>query len=147
MAIPKTFLDEARLVPQRPEKGWGAQVTSLLVDFIDSIEFLLFRVGSVFGFRAQSETVTLAASATLTATAPVMKVQGTPGAVTLADITAGEKDGQLLEILGLSDVNTVTLLHGGNVSLEGDMHFGAHDSLLLRWDDTEAAWIEASRSN
>jgi len=147
MAISKTFLDVARVVPQRPEKGWGAQITSLLVDFIDSIGFFVYRVGSIFGLKAESETSTLASLATLTATAPVMKVQGTPGAITLAGITAGEKDGQLLEIIGLSDANTVTLLHAGNVSLNGDMVFGLRDSLFLRWDEAQIAWIDAGRSN
>lgn len=145
MAITKTFLDESRIVPERPERGWGSQVTALLVDFIASIGAFVFRLGAIFGFKADSASISLADAATLTPTAPVMKVEGTPGAVTLADIAAGMKDGQLLEIIGLSDTNTVTILDGGNASLNGDCHLGLHDSLLLRWDEAEAVWIDAGR--
>lgn len=148
MSIAKTFLDQARLVPEKDETGWGPEVTDQLVDLLDGADFVLALDGSSnFLVRLQAATSSLAAGATLTPTKPVHKVVGNPGAVTLGGIAAGAKDGQVLILVGTDDAKPVSLVHAGNLVLNGDITLGAYDVLRLAWDATGSKWYELGRNS
>lgn len=148
MTISKTFFDQTRLVPETDETGWGSEVTSQLCDLLDGADEILFRDSSNnVQMRLQAASSTLAAGATLTQTSPVHKVQGTPGAVTLAGITAGEKDGQVLVLIGQHAVNTVSLTYSATLLLNGNITLGLGDIVRLVYDLPGTRWIELFRNN
>lgn len=150
MAVSKDLFDEARLVPETDEVDWDNEVTTILSDLLDGADRVLFRDSSLnIGIRLQSATSSLAASATLTPTAPIHKVQGSGGAVTLDTTTAiadGEKDGQVLRLVGLSDTNTVSIEHDSNVQLNGNVTLRKYEVLVLVWESTNGEWVEHFRN-
>lgn len=151
MSIAKTLFGTVRQVPERKETGWGAQVTGILDDLIDFANAFGFLFGADSpGMKFSVATSTLAAAATLTPTATLHRVQGTPGAVTLSaatPIAAGAFNGQLLLLTGAHAANTVTIQTGGNVDLNGDITLGLGQSVMLVWNSTRSAWEELNRSN
>lgn len=151
MSVSKNYLNTARYVPETDETDWGAEVTTELGDLLDGADELLCRDSSLnFFLRLQAADSSLAASATLTPTSPVHRVQGTSAAVTLDTTTAiadGAYDGQILILIGANDTNTVTIEHNSNCQLNGDITLTKYDILALHWDDTNSNWIEMYRSN
>lgn len=99
-----------------------------------------------------TSTTSIVASTGITSaqiTSQVLRVQGSGGAV---DITANPQiaagtDGQILEIHGESNTNTVKLDTGTGVLLAGGVSFtmGLGDILVLRYIGT--TWREISRAN
>lgn len=110
-------------------------------DFAGSVN-----VGNLFALGQVSRTG-LAAGASIAADASHILVAGGGGAVTLSGTTAiadGSAVGQLLLLVGSSDVNTVTVNDGANVQCAGNTNrtLGQNDVLTLLWNGTD--WIEVS---
>ncbi len=151
MSIAKTLLGSARQVPQTGETGWGGEGTQIFVDLIDSNNIVVQKLASgSLVLVYPTATATLAASATLTQTAPIMQIKSTGGAVTLdttTPITAGETDGQQLEITGTDDTDTVTIPDSGNVDLNGLILLIKHTHIRLVWVSADTQWVELGRSN
>lgn len=151
MSITKTLFDTSRQVPENEEEGWGGNVTGQLGDLLDGADRILLKSGSNVLTRSQAASNTLAGGATLTQTAPVHRVQGSGGAVTLSattPIAAGVKDGQELEIEGDHATNTVTIPGSSNTTaLNGDAVLAKYHVLRLRWHHADGKWIERGRSH
>ncbi len=151
MSIAKTLLGSARLVPETGETGWGGEGTQIFVDLIDSNNLVVQKLASgSLVIVYTTATATLAASATLTQTAPIMRIESTGGAVTLdttTPITAGEFDGQRLKIMGTDAVKTVTIPDSGNTDLNGLIVLSDHVAITLQWFSGDTKWVEESRSN
>lgn len=148
MSISKSLFDQVRLVPETDETGWGNEVTNQLVDLLDGADAILHQDGSDnILVRFQAATSALANGATLTATKPVHKVSGSGGAVSITDIASGNKDGQVLILIGTDNTNTVRIPYSATVLLNGDVVLGSGDSIQLKWSSTAAAWIEVNRNS
>ena len=151
MSVTKELFETSRLVPETNETGWGAEVTGQLCDLLDGADAVLCKDGSSnIYLRLQDASSTLAAAATLTPSRPVHKVGGDGGAVTLNATTAiadGTKDGQVLVLVGTSNTNTVKIIHGANVQLNGNVTLAQHDVLRLVWSDTVGDWVELGRNS
>lgn len=151
MSIAKTLLGSARLVPETGETGWGDEGTQILVDLIDIANVLVQKLTSgALVLVYPTATATLAASATLTQSAPIMRIKSTGGAVTLdttTPITAGEFDGQQLEIVGTDNTDTVTIPNSGNVFLNGLILLTSGVRIGLEWFDSNSLWVEKTRNN
>lgn len=96
-----------------------------------------------------SPTVSVTATDGLTVTNPVMKVQGSGGAVTVTanpSIKPGY-DGQQIVIIGKSDTNTLTFSDGNGLALTASFTLGATDTLSLVYDSQSATWNERARAN
>jgi hypothetical protein len=79
-----------------------------------------------------------------------MRIASSGGAVildTTTPITAGEFDGQELELEGTSNVNTVELRDSGNANLNGLIVLADSTRIGLRWNDTASEWRERYRNN
>jgi|SRR6267142_2210092 len=73
-------------------------------------------------------------------------LQGNAGNIVVTanpSVAAGTADGQLLELRGRNDSQTVSLANGNGLSLNGSCLLAADDSLWLRWDTVN--WVELSR--
>lgn len=69
---------------------------------------------------------------------------GGPVAITAnPQVAAGVNDGEILELRGRSDTNTVKVANGNGLSLNGTCMIGLDWSLTLRWDTVN--WVEVSR--
>lgn len=94
----------------------------------------------------------IAASGVITISADPFEtifLQGSGGAQTAnatTPLAAGLYEGQIKKLIGKSDTNLITLLHGGNLTLNGDVTLGLNDSIELYWDATGTKYIEQSRS-
>jgi hypothetical protein len=102
--------------------------------------------------KMTSQALTAAGIITTSASQRILKyVQGSGGPVTAdtsTPIEDGTIDGQELRLVGLSDDDTVEILNGGNVELNGaNMVFYKNSSFDFMWNDTDSKWIETSRSN
>ena len=152
MSIPKTLLGATRQVPQTGETGWGSEGTQILVDLIDSNNITVQKLSSgalVFVLNVVTAAA-LAAGATLTPAATVMRVLSTGGAVTLSAataITAGQFDEQHLEVVGTDAVNTVTIPDAGIMDINGLILLGLGTRISLAWDNGAMLWREKSRNN
>lgn len=72
-------------------------------------------------------------------------VVGDGGAVSITSISPGQKDGQILNIIGTSDANSVSL-SSGSASLKAlAREIGVNNILTLRWNGT--VWVELNWSN
>lgn len=151
MPLPKTLFGTVRNIPITDETGWGAVVTAVLADLIDAADSLGLLLGSdVILFRSEATSTALAGAGTLTQTHPTHHVASTGGAVVLDAVTAiadGQIDGQLLTLIGTSDVNTVEVPDGANTQLQGPCVLTDGDALSLRWDVALSVWQEISRNN
>lgn len=150
MSVTKSLFGTSRSIPETDETAWGSEMTTLIGDQTDVADSLANKTTSNGVFpRWRSATITLAADATLTATAQRMRIAGTSGAVTLSTSTtiiAGEFDGQELMLYGTHETNTVTVPDNGNCKLNGPMVLGEYKILCLIWDDDNESWVEVSRS-
>lgn len=93
-----------------------------------------------------SATVAITAAGGITATKPVMHVQGSGGPI---DITANPQiaagtAGQLLILEGKSDTNTITLDNGNGLLIHGRAILGDDDIIVLYMGST--AWEEITRN-
>jgi hypothetical protein len=149
MSIPKTLFGSTRQVPETDEENWGGEVTGQLADLIDGVEKHVVKSGSSFFSGATVATTTLAAGATLTPTAEIMRVSGNGGAVTLSGTTPianGAKDGQKLVLKGTSNSNTVTILGSStNMLINGDVTLADGDVIEFFWDGSASKWQERHR--
>jgi len=136
-----------RKIPANKERKWGAEVRSTIIDLSTWANSMGTLSGSNALLALSHADSTLAAGATLTPTKSVHRVQGNGGAVTLGAtaIANGTIEGQLLILVGQSDSNSVTITHGSNVRLNGNVTLALDDVLWLRWDGTD--WMELSRNN
>lgn len=94
---------------------------------------------------------TVAASGTITLTNNqrlIKRVKGDIGGTT-ANLTTpidnGTIDGQELRLVGYSDTDTLTIQHGGNVSLNGAITLADKSVLDLFWDNDNTLWVETGR--
>lgn len=149
MSVPKTLYGSTRQIPETDETDWGDEMTALESDQTEGLDEVSWKSTTHKGQKSTSGSATLAAGATITPTRTVMKVQGSGGAVALSAVTAiapGETDGQELILQGDHAANTVSLVDGANVQLNGNITLGQYECLELRWDSTVGDWIEVGRS-
>jgi hypothetical protein len=95
------------------------------------------------------------AAETIISTHELEFIGGSGGAVTMTStptIVAGVAAGQVIELIGLDDANTITLqdettVAGTTLEMAGDVSFalGINDVISFRW--TGAAWVERYRSD
>ena len=147
MPVPKPLYGVTRQIPVEPEKGWGG-LTGTITDLVDQAEAGTFRQGGAILPYAPVADLSVAAGATVSPTAREIRVSGTPGAVQLsasAAIADGFKAGQQLRLKG--GANAVTILHGANVRLNGNIVLEEGETLDLEWDAALGDWVEIGRSN
>lgn len=75
-------------------------------------------------------------------------LQGNGAARTLNTTTPlqnGTFEGQEVVLIGKSNTNTITIIHGGNVNLNGDCVLSLYGNIYLIWDHTLSIWWELSR--
>lgn len=150
MSITKSLFGTNRVIPQTPERNWGAQVTSILSDLIDGVDKTTLLQAAVGLLKMASTDTALAAAATLTVTHPWHRVNGSGGAVALDGTTAigdGFENGQLLVLTGTDAVNTVEVPDGANTDLNGKIVLGLGDAIFLIWDNARSVWQELTRNN
>ena len=150
MALSKSLFGTARLVPETDEENWGGEVTGQLGDVLDGGDEFWQKSGANVVAQRKKTTLTPIASATITWTKTRHKVSGSAGAVTLdttTPISAGAFDGQPLRLIGDDNTNTVTILHSGNASLNGNVTLANGQFIDLEWDDDDSLWYETARSN
>ncbi len=99
--------------------------------------------------RLTDQTVSAGGTVTVSNNQRLIKrVQGDTGGSD-ADVTTpiddGSIDGQELRLVGFSDVNTLTIYDGGNVSLNGLITFANNTVLDLFWDQDNTKWVETGR--
>jgi hypothetical protein len=87
----------------------------------------------------------------VTVTSGVMRIQGSGGAVNITadpQISAGT-DGEILILIGQSNVNTVRFDDGAGMQIAGGTSFtmGLYDTLQLVYDAGTGFWVEVGRSN
>lgn len=85
---------------------------------------------------------------TIIADKSYIKVEGQVSPIILdplVPISPGSYIGQLLILEGISPINTVTLMVGGNVSLSNNIVLSNDDTIMLIWNGVQ--WIETSRSD
>lgn len=151
MSVQKDLYGTTRTIPVTNDTVWGDETTAVLEDLVDGVEDTTAQlVSTQCVARSTSTTTTIAAAGTLTPTYRVHKVSGSGAAVTLSATTAiadGEKDGQLLTLMGNHATYTVTILDGANTQLNGNVTLEQYETIELRWDTTLSAWQELTRSN
>lgn len=151
MSIAKTLLGNARLVAETGETGWGSETTQILVDLIDIANILVQELASAALIRVlPPTTATPADGTTVVPTSSYMRLDGSGGPVildTVTPITAGEFDGQLLELEGVDGTNTVEIRDSGNANLNGLIVLGNGTWITLRWNDSAGEWRERNRNN
>lgn len=150
MSITQSLYGTNRIVPERGEKNWGTEVTSLTVDVLKGLDGISQILGSISTLKFPSTSSSLASSATLTQSHPAHLVTGSGGAISLdttTPITASSVNG-LLVLIGTSDTNTVTVPDSGTCAgLNGECVLGENDCLVLVYNTTQAVWIEVTRNN
>jgi len=124
-------------------------ITTLDVPTLD-VDSLIVNVS----FEANpSTTQNITAGGGITATNPLMRVQGSGGAVTITATPsiADGTDGQLVRLQGDSDTNTLliqdeSVLTGSGVMMRSgnDCNLGKGDMLLLSYDLGDDIWYSAS---
>lgn len=86
----------------------------------------------------------------------IIRVQGSGGPITITATPniADGINGQIIIIVGQSDVNTLTLQDEGTLPNSGlvlngnsNMTLGQYDTIQLMYDSTADKWIEISRSS
>lgn len=149
-----TFHGTNYAIPAPGEVGWGAQVSSFLIDVANNA---VINGATIPSLTITTETVTtailgessttvingdtLSPAATnivLTAAAPVSLNSTTA-------ISNGTTDGQMLTLTGTSDTNTVFIQHGANTTMNGDCELGNGEIITFKWD-TALKWVETYRS-
>ena len=149
MSVSKSLWGGTATIPQKGETGWGNPTTTLLVDIVDWLESLGFlTAGDKALLTPEVTDSSLAAGATLTPLTPIHRVQGSGGAVTLDATTAiadGQKDGQILILIGDHATNTVTVPNGANTDIETAATLSLNRSLFLQWDAGQSLWVEVAR--
>lgn len=149
MSTPKSLFGSTRLIPGPDRtKDYEVEGTALLVALAEGVDGTAMKVGTVVvPYHATTSTM-LSAGATLTQTHPLHKVQGNAGAVTIAGIAPGSKNGQVLSLRGDHASNFVTIQDdAANVKLiGGDITLRQYESIDLRWDSTPAKWVEVARA-
>ena len=111
----------------------------------EKIGLILNQVSGISG------TASLTAAGGLTIASSIMRVQGSGGPIT---ITAnpqiiGGTDGQEIRIIGQSDTNTVTFVHGAGIQMQGGQNFtlGSGDVLTLIYDAGLGVYLDHGREN
>lgn len=134
------------LVPSTTGETYGAVLTALNRKFTAGIDGVTFRDDDEVVYPSlKSASQVLLAGGTITPSAPLMYVHGSPGTVELDGSQAvedGSVDGQLLMLVGDHATQFVTILDGANVELNGTasvtLQQGA--TLQLRWNETRSLW-------
>jgi hypothetical protein len=138
-------------VPVTDEINWGGEVSSQLLSLLEGLDETSFKLASgAVAHMSPSADSTLAASATLTQTAPTHLVQGSGGAVTLDGTSAiadGEKDGVKLILEGAHATNTVTILDAANTSMNGLVTLALGETITFRWSAARSVWQEQGRTS
>lgn len=122
-----------------------------MVEILDGVKTTTARVLRITQDRIMepSAATNITAASGITPTAPLMRVQGNGGAITVTanpQIVAGI-DGQVLIVEGNDDTNTVTLADGTGLHLHsGAFTLGAHDTIVLVYDANQSEWQEQSRN-
>jgi len=81
-----------------------------------------------------------------------LRVEGYLGAVpspvvivATPQISAGTLDGQRLQLIGLSNTNTITIADGNGVSQNGPVVLGLNSVISYVWDAATNLWVETAR--
>jgi len=131
-----------------PPDGSTGVANDLFIDFavIPASTFLN-------GSPVSPQLITAEEGIVLTTITPfnIVWVEGSGGPVSVSaipSITPGTTPGQVLQIIGISDINTVQLsdqndLPGSGLTLNGDWICGQFNSLILLWDGYY--WTETPR--
>ena len=150
MSISKTLHTVVRVIPETDETAWGLETTNLLVEVTETLEETTCKTAAGDYYpKLETTSQTLAGSATLTPLSCRVKLTGSGGAVTLDSTTAiadGEFEGQILELQGTSDSNTVTIWDASNVGINGDITLYQDTVISLIWDVTRDLWVERFRN-
>jgi hypothetical protein len=144
-------LERIRPLPPIPFEQWRLKFNSDLAWPIQkNLEKVEQKVNDLLNDIAEpSSTTSLTAAGGLTITSPVMRVQGSGGAVILTSnpqIPAGY-DGQTVTIIGQSDTSTVTFVEAKGLQMQGGQNFtlGSGDILILVYDKGLALWLDKGR--
>jgi len=111
----------------------------------------VYMAGKPLNVLSCSAITNITAIGGITVTADVMRIQGDGGAIEITanpQIAAPYQDGTVVELEGMSDVNTVQLDDGTGLQLAGAVSFvmGEGDTIKLRWNLVRTVWVELSRS-
>lgn len=128
------------------------------LDFSDSYESSSEPVDGGFpgplvtGTYAAPTAITAGVGVTPTNTSfeEIQYVEGDGGAVDITanpQIVAGTTEGQKLELVGTSDVNTLKLDNGNGLRLNGPCILTDYGSIVLVWSSSESVWRERTRND
>lgn len=140
-------LDTAKISPEAIEKSLD-RIVMMVQELSNKIATIM--VSSLGGFQILT-LQTLAALGTITVPTnqrAMGRIISSGGAVILdgtLPLDDGSIDCQELRLLGTSDVDTVQINDGGNISLKGPIIFQKGTVLDLFWDDVESVWVEDNR--
>lgn len=135
MAVNKSYNGTTYSIPQNGDENWGTDVTAFLSD-------VATKENNVPSTSVPTAGGTLTPSQRHYKLAPASAVTLN----TTTAITDGSYNGQELTLQGTSDTNTVTIQHGANTNLNGDIILGNGHMISLVWDSTNK-WSEIYRSN
>lgn len=103
---------------------------------------------SVSGTRASPNNIVAGTGITATTTNQIQFVQGSGGAVDITanpQISAGTTVGQLIQLVGRSNTNTLKLDHGTGLVMNGSCTLAEDSTIQFLWDGTN--WVEVSRND
>jgi hypothetical protein len=148
MSVSKSLFGATVNVPTRGEKGWGTEGTNILVQLIDFANGAGNLVSGV-AFVNQAITATVAtAGSTINPTHNVIVITAASAVTLSGSLPVANRTSSFTNfviLIGTSDTNTITILDGGNVLLNGDCVLGVGHCLSLVWDGSQ--WIELFRNN
>lgn len=150
MSTPKTLYGATRLVPGPDRtKDYEVEGNTILCQLIDGLEGISTKIGTVIVPSYSSHSDTLAGGATLAIVNPIHLIKGNAGPQTIAGLSVGLKNGQLLTLVGDDATNKITILStAANIQLtRGDITLEQYECLYLAWNSTAAKWIEQSRTS
>lgn len=125
----------------------NGSINSALVTEDSAHDFSGF-VRQVGNTRATPQAVGTADTITIASNQrAVVYIESDGGAVTLTSlqqITVGALTEQELIVIGTSNTDTLTIVNGNGLILNGDCTLGDYDQIYLRYDGVD--WVEISRN-
>lgn len=147
MSVSKSLFGTTYIIPETNETGWGAEVTGWIESVTDGLTDMAVAINAEHVPVLNATTTDCEPDSVLDQTHTVHKVAGNGSAVTLYALTAiedGATTGQVLYVVGTSDTNTVTILHGANTKMNGDITLEDGDVIAFWWDGAD--WVELWRN-
>ena len=137
-------------IPERGDPNWGKNLTEYLVSLKDALKAgesiiaaeLVIKPTQVTVNDGDQLDVTGASTVLLTTTgSDVMLDETTP------IVIPTERDGKILKLINIDEVNSVTIPDTGIVDINGAVELFYLHSLELQWIEAVGRWIEISRNN